>query len=150
MLLARVGARTDSTMHYSYNARRGQFPCTRIGIVHKTRRRICSMRRGFALQCFSFFFHHFPFVRFFQIFPTYIYFLPFISSEQLQFYTFIFHRLCKGHLLPSYVRQLALVEIVMYISLCQCVCLLLCRLKPLEVLTPLFLFLLSSCESMSC
>ena len=30
--LARVGARTEST---TYNARRGQFPCTRIGVVHK-------------------------------------------------------------------------------------------------------------------
>ena len=47
MPLARVGARTDSTMHYSYNARRGKFPRTRIGIDTKTRRKICSMRRGF-------------------------------------------------------------------------------------------------------
>ena len=38
-----VGARTDSTTRY-YNARRGQFPRTRIGIVHKTRR-----AEGFAL-----------------------------------------------------------------------------------------------------
>ena len=39
MPLARVGARTDSTMSllYSYNARRGQLPCTRIGIVRGTR-----------------------------------------------------------------------------------------------------------------
>ena len=36
MPLARVGARTDSTTSYSYNARRGQFPRTRIGIVHRT------------------------------------------------------------------------------------------------------------------
>ena len=39
-----VGARTDSTTRYSYNARCGQFPRTRIGIVHKTRR-----AEGFAL-----------------------------------------------------------------------------------------------------
>ena len=44
MPLALVGARTDSTTRYSYNARRGQFPRTRIGIVHKTRR-----AEGFAL-----------------------------------------------------------------------------------------------------
>ena len=37
-------ARTHSTARYSYNARRGQFPRTRIGIVHKTRR-----AEGFAL-----------------------------------------------------------------------------------------------------
>ena len=49
MPLARVRARTDSTTHHSYNARRGQFPRTRIGIVRRTRRKICSMRRGFAL-----------------------------------------------------------------------------------------------------
>ena len=42
----RVGARTDSTTRYSNNARRGQFPRTRIGIV------LCA--EGFALQCFSF------------------------------------------------------------------------------------------------
>ena len=35
-------ARTDSTTRYSYNARRGQFPRTRIGIVHKTRHNACS------------------------------------------------------------------------------------------------------------
>ena len=35
MALARVGASTDSTTRYSYNARRGQFPRTRIGIVRK-------------------------------------------------------------------------------------------------------------------
>ena len=33
MPLARVGARTESTTRYSYNARRGQFSRTRIGIV---------------------------------------------------------------------------------------------------------------------
>ena len=32
MPLVRVGVRTDSTTRYSYNARRGQFPRTRIGI----------------------------------------------------------------------------------------------------------------------
>ena len=34
--LTRVGARTNSTTRYSYNARRGQFPRTRIGIIRKT------------------------------------------------------------------------------------------------------------------
>ena len=33
MPLARVGARTENTTCYSHNARRGQFPRTRIGIV---------------------------------------------------------------------------------------------------------------------
>ena len=37
MLLAHVGARTESTTRYSYNARRGQLPRTRIGIVRRTR-----------------------------------------------------------------------------------------------------------------
>ena len=41
ILLALVGARTDSTTRYSYNARRGQFPRTCIGIVRKTRRAQC-------------------------------------------------------------------------------------------------------------
>ena len=36
MLLTRVGARTECTTRYSYNTGRGQFPRTRIGIVHKT------------------------------------------------------------------------------------------------------------------
>ena len=51
MPLALAGARTDSTMRYSYNSGRGQFPRTRIGIVHKTRRAhsaCSSMRRGFC------------------------------------------------------------------------------------------------------
>ena len=50
MPLARVGARTDCTTSYSYNARRGQLPRTCIGIVRRTRARhaVC-MRRGFAL-----------------------------------------------------------------------------------------------------
>ena len=39
MPLSRVGARTDSTTSYSYNARRGQLPRTRIGIVRRTRAR---------------------------------------------------------------------------------------------------------------
>ena len=47
MLLARVGARTECTMRYSYNTGRGQFPRTRIGIVHKTHRqyapRVCTL-----------------------------------------------------------------------------------------------------------
>ena len=33
MPLVRVGVRTDSTTRYSYNAGRGQFPRTRIGIM---------------------------------------------------------------------------------------------------------------------
>ena len=40
MPLPHVGARTDSTTSYSYNARRGQLPRTRIGIVHRTRARL--------------------------------------------------------------------------------------------------------------
>ena len=39
MPLAHVGAGTDSTTSYSYNARRGQLPRTRIGIVRRTRAR---------------------------------------------------------------------------------------------------------------
>ena len=39
MPLARVGARTDSTTSYNYNARRGQLPRTRIGLVRRTRAR---------------------------------------------------------------------------------------------------------------
>ena len=37
MSLARVGAKTDSTTSYSYNARHGQLPRKRIGKVHRTR-----------------------------------------------------------------------------------------------------------------
>ena len=36
MQIARVVARTDSTTRYSYNARRGQLPRTRIGVVRGT------------------------------------------------------------------------------------------------------------------
>ena len=47
MPLARVGARTDSTTSYSYNARRGQPPRTRIGIVRRTHMqyapRVCTL-----------------------------------------------------------------------------------------------------------
>ena len=39
MPLARVVARTDSTTRYSYNARRGQLPRTRIGVLRRTRAR---------------------------------------------------------------------------------------------------------------
>ena len=46
MLLARVGARTECTTRYSYNMGCGQFPRTRIGIVHKTHKqyapRLCT------------------------------------------------------------------------------------------------------------
>ena len=42
MLLARVGARTECTTRYSYNTGRGQFPRTRIGIVHKTHNAVCA------------------------------------------------------------------------------------------------------------
>ena len=48
MPLAHVGARTESTTCYSYNVRRGQFPRTHIGIVHKTRRNAVCVE-GFAL-----------------------------------------------------------------------------------------------------
>ena len=41
--LALVGARTESTTRYSYNARRGQFPRTRIGNSSQD-----STRRGFC------------------------------------------------------------------------------------------------------
>ena len=56
MPLALAGARTDSTTRYSYNARRGQFPRTRIGISSQDSTRamhavVCA--EGFALQCFS-------------------------------------------------------------------------------------------------
>ena len=36
MPLARIGVRTESTMHYSYNTRCGQFPRMRIGIYRMT------------------------------------------------------------------------------------------------------------------
>ena len=42
MLLARVGARTECTTRYSYNTGRGQFPRTRIGIMHKTHNAVCA------------------------------------------------------------------------------------------------------------
>ena len=41
MPLARVGERTDSTTRYSHNARRGQFPRTRIGRVRRSVR-VCA------------------------------------------------------------------------------------------------------------
>ena len=49
MPLARVGARTDST---SYNARRGQFPRTRIGIVRRTRARHAECAEGLHFSAF--------------------------------------------------------------------------------------------------
>ena len=47
MLLARVGARTDSTTHAATT--REAWPIS----VHAYWHIMCSMRRGFALQCFS-------------------------------------------------------------------------------------------------
>ena len=70
MPLARAGVRTESTTRYSYNARRGQLPRTRIGIVHRTRARhaVCAeglhfsafhIKRFFALNVFVLTrFHH--------------------------------------------------------------------------------------------
>ena len=54
MPLARVGARTDSTMSllYSYNARRGQLPRTRIGIVRSTRARHAVCAEGLHFSAF--------------------------------------------------------------------------------------------------
>ena len=51
MALARVGARTDSTTRYSYNARRGQFPRTRIGIVRKI---CCICAEGLHFSAFHY------------------------------------------------------------------------------------------------
>ena len=52
MPLARVGARTDSTTSYSYNARRGQLPRTRIGIVRRTRARHAVCAEGLHFSAF--------------------------------------------------------------------------------------------------
>ena len=55
MPLARVGARTDSTTSYSYNARRGQLPRTRIGIVRRTRARHAVCAEGLHFSAFHLF-----------------------------------------------------------------------------------------------
>ena len=52
MSLARVGARTDCTTSYSYNARRGQLPRTRIGIVRRTRARHAVCAEGLHFSAF--------------------------------------------------------------------------------------------------
>ena len=52
MPLARVGARTESTTRYSYNARRGQLPRTRIGIVRRTRARHAVCAEGLHFSAF--------------------------------------------------------------------------------------------------
>ena len=52
MPLARVGVRTDSTTSYSYNARRGQLPRTRIGIVRRTRARHAVCAEGLHFSAF--------------------------------------------------------------------------------------------------
>ena len=52
MPLARVGARTESTTRYSYNARRGQLPRTRIGIVRRTRARHVVCAEGLHFSAF--------------------------------------------------------------------------------------------------
>ena len=54
MPLARVGARTDSTTSYSYNARRGQLPRTRIGIVRRTRARHAVCAEGLHFSAFHY------------------------------------------------------------------------------------------------
>ena len=54
MPLARVGARTDSTTSYSYNARRGQLPRTRIGIVRRTRARHAVCAEGLHFSTFHY------------------------------------------------------------------------------------------------
>ena len=57
MPLARVGARTDSTTSYSYNARRGQLPRTRIGIVRRTRARHAVCAEGLHFSAFHYRLH---------------------------------------------------------------------------------------------
>ena len=52
MPLARVGTRTESTTRYSYNARRGQLPRTRIGIVRRTRARHAVCAEGLHFSAF--------------------------------------------------------------------------------------------------
>ena len=52
MPLPRVGARTDSIMRFSYNARRGQLPRTRIGIVRSTRARHAVCAEGLHFSAF--------------------------------------------------------------------------------------------------
>ena len=56
--LARVGARTESTTRYSYNARRGQLPRTRIGIVRRTRARHAVCAEGLHFSAFHFYIAH--------------------------------------------------------------------------------------------
>ena len=52
MPLARVVARTDGTTSYSYNARRGQLPRTRIDIVRRTRARHAVCAEGLHFSAF--------------------------------------------------------------------------------------------------
>ena len=54
MPLARVGARTDSTTRYSYNARRGQLPRTRVGIVRRTRAKHAVCAEGLHFSAFHY------------------------------------------------------------------------------------------------
>ena len=54
MPLARVGARTNSTTSYSYNAKCGQLPRTRIGIVRRTRARHAVCAEGLHFSAFHF------------------------------------------------------------------------------------------------
>ena len=54
MPLARVGARTDSTTSYSYKARCGQLPRTRIGIVRRTRARHAVCAEGLHFSAFHY------------------------------------------------------------------------------------------------
>ena len=52
MPLVRIGVRTDSTTRYNYNAGRGQFPRTRIGIMCSMRRRLAHFSAFTLHQCF--------------------------------------------------------------------------------------------------
>ena len=54
MPLARVGARTDSTTSYSYNARRGQLPHTRVGIVRRTQAKHAVCAEGLHFSAFHY------------------------------------------------------------------------------------------------
>ena len=90
MPLALAGARTDSTTRYSHNARRGQFPRTRIGIVHKTRRAQCSsMRRGFCTLVLFILYYVFLFYGIFHVlrFTFYICLYLSVFERYCGFYT---------------------------------------------------------------
>ena len=63
MLLARVEARTDSTTSYSYyNARRGQLPRTRIGIIRRTRARHALCAEGLHFSAFHYYYYYYYYI----------------------------------------------------------------------------------------